>query len=1099
MNEILLNNAQKRAVDTIYGPLLVLAGPGTGKTQLLSSRVAAILQNTDVTASNILCLTFTESGARNMRERLVSLIGDAAYDVTISTYHSFGSDIIKNYAEYFQTIGLDRTDDVRLETPVDELTQIQIVENIVSSLSFDSPLLSARYFVKNVVSTISDLKQHLISPDELRKIAKSNLDQIDSAQKLLNDAVNSKGGISRKKAEYLEQYAQLEAGMSELAGDLIAQAHRELKTAYDEATEANSSKPLTAWKNTWLIKDDHDNFTLTERLRSEKMLELANVYQAYEQELRKRAAYDFDDMILRAIDGLKNTDELRYNLQERYQFILLDEFQDTNPSQFELVKRIADHPVHEGRPNIMAVGDDDQAIFAFQGAHVGNMKDFVESFKDVSVINLTDNYRSHADVLHVAHNISKQIEDRLHTKFDDIDKILAAQNKELPPDANIERHEFAASASEYSWVAKKIHELVSDKKNPTKPSQIAVLAPKHRILEGCVPFLKNLDIPLAYEKRENILETEIISGLHVAAKLLHALATNNTAAINQHLPIVLSLPYWQVEAREIWQVNWHYSGHSEKRSWAEIALENKKLAPAVEFYLALANESANEPLESTLDKLIGTATVSVNGHKQHAPLKEYYFNQQKRASDALKYYEAVSHLSVIRAKLRNYQANSDRKLTLTDFLDFFVMYESADEALINSHPIALAENAVQLMTAYKAKGLEYEHVFILNAHNDVWGSASFGGNNKVSLPPNLSHIRYVGSSDDERKRLFYVAITRAKHGLYITSHKAKDDGKATVPLQYLAETDGTSTHLPEKSQSIITNPLKPQELAEDIETLWLAGQVSLPADFKSLLADRLKRYQMSPTHLNSFINLKYAGPESFLVNTLLKFPQAPGASGEFGTAIHDALEWYQNETNRGKTLNVAELLERYDRELAKRYLSDADYVHAQEKGHDALQKFMAKRSSIFEIPAKAEVNFYSEGVVLGDVRLSGKIDRLEVDEENKTVTIVDYKTGKTLRKWGNDLKSITYKQQLYMYKLLIENSTTWKSYTVKSARLEFVEPHQGSIIDPLYLDFDEQEEKDIRKLIAVVWEKIQKLDLPDVSNYKADDAGSKKFISELLN
>ncbi|MCA9342686.1 UvrD-helicase domain-containing protein, partial [Candidatus Saccharibacteria bacterium] len=140
----LLNKQQREAVDQIDGPLLIIAGPGTGKTQLLSTRVANILKKTDVQPSNILCLTFTESGAHNMRDRLKDMIGDEAYDATISTYHSFGSEIIKNYSEYFQQISIERTDDIRMERPIDELAQIQIVEKIIENLPFDNPLLSAR-------------------------------------------------------------------------------------------------------------------------------------------------------------------------------------------------------------------------------------------------------------------------------------------------------------------------------------------------------------------------------------------------------------------------------------------------------------------------------------------------------------------------------------------------------------------------------------------------------------------------------------------------------------------------------------------------------------------------------------------------------------------------------------------------------------------------------------------------------------------------------------------------------------------------------------------------------------------------------------------
>lgn len=201
-----LNQGQKRAVDLIEGPLLVLAGPGTGKTQLLSMRVANILRQTDANPGNILCLTFTESGAQNMRERLQQLIGETAHDVTISTYHSFGSEIIKGYGEHFQQIGIERTEDLRMERPIDELMQIQILEDIVSTLPFDSPLLGARYFIKSVVSTISDLKEHLITPEKLESIANSNLAQINGAQKVLDTVVNDRGGIASKKTEKLQQY-----------------------------------------------------------------------------------------------------------------------------------------------------------------------------------------------------------------------------------------------------------------------------------------------------------------------------------------------------------------------------------------------------------------------------------------------------------------------------------------------------------------------------------------------------------------------------------------------------------------------------------------------------------------------------------------------------------------------------------------------------------------------------------------------------------------------------------------------------------------------------------------------------------------------------
>lgn len=1083
-----LNPEQKAAVDTIDGPLLVLAGPGTGKTQLLAVRVANILKHTDIAPANILCLTFTESATANMRKRLRSLIGDSAYDVTISTYHSFGSDIIKSYSEYFQQISMDRTDDVRLEHPIDELSQIKLVQELIDKLPFDSLLLSARYYLKDVVSTINDLKKNLLTPSHLKALALSNLAQIAQAQPILDELINQPGGFSRQKDQRKRQYANLMDGLTSLSGSLVELATSELKSATDHSELTNSTTPLTTWKNAWLHKDANDNFTLTKKATSQKMLDLAGVYESYEQALTKDSLYDFTDMITRAIDGLSRSSELRFNLQERYQYILLDEFQDTNPSQFELVKKIADHPVHEGRPNLMAVGDDDQAIFAFQGANVGNIQDFLNSFRDVQVINLVHNYRSHHDILHVAHNIATQIKARIHHQIEGIDKILVESSLSLPAQSEIIRCTLPSEAVEYSWVTHRINDLI---KSGVAPKEIAVIAPKHYLLENLVPFLRHFSIPLSYEKRENILDTEIIKLLRQSAELTHALSTKNEAKINEFFPLVLSHPYWEIPAVEIWRLNWDFVKQDNPLSWAELALASRATSTVANYYLELSREVATKPLESILDELImGT------------PLKSYYFGEDARESNALLYYEAITYLSLIRSQLRERQLATTHPLTLTDFLDLFAMYESAGEGLLNSHPISQGKNSVSLLTAYKAKGLEFDHVFILHAHDDVWGSTSRGSNNKLSLPKNLAHIRYAGSSDDERLRLFFVAITRARYGLYLSSHTHTDTGKPTLPLKYLGEDAGHSPHLPPAAQTITTSEPTPLELSASVATLWVAGRVALPLNFSDLLADTLDAYLMSPTHLNTFLDLEYGGPEEFLVNTLLKFPSAPTLESEYGQAIHRALEWYQQQLGSGQRKSIEGAVDYYRQALSRRPLSQLDRANLLAKGEVVLQKYLTTRADMFKSVAKTEVNFYSEGVVIGEARLTGKIDRLEVDQKNKTLKIVDFKTGKPIAGWHSSLKGYKYRHQLYFYKLLIEGSRTWRGYKVTEARLEFVEPTDdlktGEIARPLSIQFSETEEQSFKKLLQVVWAKIQSLDLPDISKYPRTIQGTKAFEKDLL-
>jgi len=1087
MREIKLNSAQQKAVDHIYGPILVLAGPGTGKTQLLSARIANILQKTDANPQNILCLTFTENAARNMRERLTSIIGDAAYDVHINTYHGFGSDIIRQYPEFFETIDLETGEDSRLERPIDELKRIQIIESIVKSLPYSSPLIGARHYVKNVVSTISELKRGLINPDTLRKIAASNLGAVRELSPKIAEQLKD---IERFPSS-ADKALDLFSGISEILEDregLAGVAHDELQTAMASASDIGKSTPLTAWKNKWLTKDKHDGYRFTDEEQHLRMSELANVYERYVQALAENQLYDFDDMILRVIDALKTSDELKFNLQEKYQFILLDEFQDTNASQFELVKQLADNPVHEGQPNIFAVGDDDQAIYAFQGARVSNMLGFINAFSNVVVINLTENYRSHPDIIHTAHNIARQIESRLHLQIEGIEKTLTASAVNLPKNSSLERHEFGGEANEYSWVANRISNLITE---GTSPSEIAILAPKHKLLENIVPFLAKLNVPVTYEKREDILQTAMLQAFRLMSRLILACNAQDRYQMSELFPQVLSLEFFEIPVKDIWAINWqHRSVDSDGKSWAELALENPTLEPHVLFFLGLGLRADDEPLEYMLDYLTGSIAFVIDSELSYtSPLKSYYFSDNTK--NTLQFYELLTNLSAIREHLRNHQTGQDSLLSLQNFVDFISAYEAAEQPLINTHPIAQSNNSVQIMTTYKAKGLEFEHVFLLSMHDDVWGKKARANNNKLSLPTNLQHVRYQGSDEDELRRLLFVAITRSKHGLYLTSHANKDSGKSTEPVKYLLEfNDGESrktTVLPEAKQTVAETSFNQSETMQAVDTLWHSRHLQLTTDLKSLLQERLNKYVMSPTHLNTFIDTEHGGPEVFLLQTLLRFPQAPGEDGEFGSAIHSTLEKYQMKIagQKSKVEGLTLVLKIFDEQLKKRYISKNRMDDYRNRGHNALKSYLSATESMWTKNAKSEVDFRNEGVILGEARLTGKIDRLEVDEKNKTVDIVDFKTGKPLTKWDSSIKAQKYKQQLYFYKLLIEGSHTWAGYRVNSARLEFVEPIKDKAIEPLVVYFNDSnifekkisnEIEELKQQIAIIWESIVNLD-----------------------
>jgi DNA helicase II / ATP-dependent DNA helicase PcrA len=1099
MGVIKLNKSQQEAVDHIYGPLLVLAGPGTGKTQLLSARIANILTKTDVSPQNILCLTFTENASQNMRERLASIIKDDAYDVHINTYHGFGSDIIRSYPEFFEEIDLETGKDTRLEHPIDDLQRIQIIESIVDKLPYDSPLIGAKNYTNNVVSIISELKRGLINPNKLRSIANQNIKQINTINPNIEIVFEGIKRMPSKPEESILLFTKVQDILEGLDG-LAELALDELNESITKALTDNSSKPLTAWKNAWLSKNSNDTFVFGNIEQNERMLTLAEIYEKYDAKLAENNLYDFDDMILRTINALETKDDLRFNLQEKYQFILLDEFQDTNASQFELVKQLANNPVNEGQPNIFAVGDDDQAIYAFQGAKVSNMLQFTETYKPVKIINLTENYRSHPDILHTSHNIAKQIESRLHHNLDNVEKTLTASADNLPKDAIIERHEFASTANEDAWVADRISKLINEGVNP---KEIAILAPKHALLEQIVPFLSHNNTPVAYEKREDILQTPLMRAYKSMINLIIAAQNNDESKMNELFPQVLSLDFYELPVKDIWKINWAYKSGDEDRSWAEIALDNYTLAPHVLFYLHLGLSSSQEPLEYVLDYIIGSVAVNLDEDTPYtSPLKAFYFSD--RHSDTLKYYELLTNLSTIREHIRTYQQNQDKLLSIEDFIDFLEAYETAQQPLINSHPIAQAQNSVQLMTVYKAKGLEFEHVFLLSVHDDIWGKKARGNNNKLALPANLQHIRYQGSSEDELRRILFVAITRAKYGLYLTSHATKDNGKTTEPVKYLLEYEQESTRkttiLPQNNQSVLETAFDPTDTMKHVELLWESRHLNFDADLKSLLKTRLANYQMSPTHLNSFIDLQYSGPESFLLQSILRFPQAPGNDGEYGNAFHSTLEWYQNMISKNSVPAIEILLKQYDSNLAKRYIAGEKLDDFRNKGHNTLKKYIEARKDMFEREAITEVDFRREGVLIENAHLAGKIDRLEIDKANKTVNIVDFKTGKPHTKWDREIKLLKYKQQLYFYKFLIEGSHTWSNYKVAEARLEFVEPDaNGKIVKPLTIAFDSSEEKQMKLLIKKIWNCIQNIDLPDTSEYEVSYTGVLKFIDYLTN
>ena len=336
-----LNKEQREAVEYLDGPLLVLAGPGTGKTQLLSAKVAYILENTDTNPENILCLTFTESGASNMRERLGSMVGKAASSVNIFTYHAFGSNILERYKNYAEDFNRE------LDNVIDGVTQYKYVREIQDGLAATNILKTTK--VNDLIETIGHAKSARLSADDLAKIATRNIADSEKISAASTEILENLKPRMKYELAVAEVYQPLLETLSEytssepIVGNVEPSANglvRELAEIIEtESTKDKPSvSPLTKWKNQRFERDSMGNYRLKDYIANKKLAALSEVMHTYEEKLRSEGMFDFADMIEEAIRALREDRGFRLSLSEIFQYILLDEFQDTNPSQFELIK-----------------------------------------------------------------------------------------------------------------------------------------------------------------------------------------------------------------------------------------------------------------------------------------------------------------------------------------------------------------------------------------------------------------------------------------------------------------------------------------------------------------------------------------------------------------------------------------------------------------------------------------------------------------------------------------------------------------------------------------------------------------------------------------
>ncbi len=824
-----LNRKQREAVDTLAGPVMVIAGPGTGKTSILTLRIANILQKTDTTPDSILALTFTESGVYSIRRKLVEIIGGAAYRVGIYTFHGFANSIIERFAESFPKIIGGRSASVA--------DQVRILEKIFARNRFKliRPFGDIFHYVPKALHAIHHLKRENILPKDLRSLLRKELKQIKRAPDRLHGKGRFKGEL---KATFRDRERMLE-----------------------------------------------------------KSLELAVVYEKYEEALAQERLFDFEDMILEAIRALKEDRNLRLTLQERYHYILADEHQDANDAQNRILELLSSF---DDSPNLFLVGDEKQAIYRFQGASLENFLYFKKLFPIATLIHLEENFRSTQFILDASHSLMEKgrIPDMLPRE------VLRPRLKGMQKGEarNIRFLEFVRAESEILFL---VDEISSRVQAGCQPGAIAVLFRDNADAQPIIQGFERTSIPFSVLSDEDILADE---DLRKFVTILRAVATPSEERFAEMLFVdFLGVP--QVKLYETLQFCRSFRlslfevlRDPSLRRKAEIKGDEPIMRMFAEFdrwVLVARNRSAGEAVEHMAREsgfvrhLLGS-----RGSLRGLERLDSLFNQLKELSE------------------------HKRKFTLSEFLEILDRLEKHHLRLKGRSTRPEFLDSVTLMTAHRAKGLEFEYVYVVGAVDGHWGGRR--GREPFYLP-----LGQRGGEDEEtedERRLFFVSLTRARREVVITMAQEAPGGKRRLPSQFVEDID--SRFLLREDTVLIEERLSAQEPSYLKPRANTGPSVSLREYLRKVFLEQ----GLTVTSLNNFLSC----PWEYFFKNLVRLPKLPESHLSFGNAVHDALHRYFDSLREGRVVKKKDLLNFFGEALERSPLPLREFNEYRERGRKAL-------------------------------------------------------------------------------------------------------------------------------------------------------------------
>jgi DNA helicase II / ATP-dependent DNA helicase PcrA len=994
-----LNPQQRKAVDTIEGPVMVIAGPGTGKTQILAARIGKILLDTDVLPQNILCLTYTDAGTIAMRKRLVTFIGADAYKVNIYTFHAFCNDVIQDNLQLFEKTSLDA---------VSALESIQLFKTLIDAFPKNHPLKRYRgdvyYEINNLKSLFSAMKREGWRPEF----------------------------INQKIEEYI--------------GDL------------PNRDEYIAKRAVAAFKKGDVRTDKIEE----EKEKMEKLKAAVNEFDNYQTLMRKKDRYDFDDMINWVIKVFEENTAVLSNYQEKFQYLLVDEYQDTSGTQNKLVSLLINY---WDEPNVFVVGDDDQSIYRFQGANVENMDGFMNKYNNMLAIVLENNYRSTQPILDISKTLIEKNEERLIKKKPalNLTKNLIASNTKINGLTNQPViNEYNSVKEEMAGITNQVFDLVQQK---IEPGKIAVIYKENKYGEELAKYLRLKGIPVYSKRSINILENAFIKKLVQLLRYLNA-EHDIPYGGDEMLFEILHYDFYNTPPIEIAKLTVEVNSKKYSGELTSIRklLFDKANKPAKDLF----DTGINENLKKT-SKIIEQLIADVS----NVTLQQLFANIIQHGGVLpyiMQHKEKIALMQLLSA-LFDFIKEETSRSPLMDLKGLITIIDLMEKENLPLPMIQVAgsDKGVNLLTAHGSKGLEFEQVFFAGVNASSWEKKRKPGGG-YKLPDTMFSSQPISSDEEELRRLFYVALTRAEQYLNISYAKYKNDGKEIEPSMFIAE-------ILEQHAIEIEKTKIPDEALMAFELLQFNAQApEIQQAEEDFITSLLDKFVMNVTALSNYLKC----PLQFYYQNLIRIPTGKSEATAFGSAIHYALEKLFRKMKEGKQNKFApeaEMLADFNFYMHRHRenFTKEQFDRKMEYGDGVLRNYYTKYVNSWKTVVTVEQNF--SGIVVNGVPLKGKLDKLEFDGKN--VNVVDYKSGDidkaiTKLKAPNDKEPNggDYWRQAVFYKILVDNYDQ-KGWKAISTEFDFVEPDKKTAYRKEKIVIAPQDIETVKQQIVQVWNEIQ--------------------------